>query len=335
MSEETTAVAEYVDAEVQAVREYTSRPLVFKKTLEIQQEQRKLIKAYVESNMQRDVDYGVIPGTAKPTLYKPGAEKLCDLFRCVAKFEHEKVIEDFSAEKPLFFYRLRCRIYSHDSERLVAEGVGSANSMEGRYRWRNADRLCPKCGKATILRSKFSDRNAPGSEPGWYCYGKKGGCGSNFAADDKTIVGQVQGRVENDDIFTVANTVLKMAKKRALVDATLGLARCSDIFTQDVEDFQDAGERATTDELNPTPPPSNEFRRAPAGALGKKEQEEILNLLHDLNQDWLQGKQRISQIVGRTIAENDHVSSLSLGEYQTLRSHLLAAIEKKKSRKRS
>jgi hypothetical protein len=37
--------------------------------------------------------------------------------------------------------------------------------------------------------------------------------------------------------FTIANTVLKMAKKRAMVDAVLIVASLSNIFTQDMEDF--------------------------------------------------------------------------------------------------
>ena len=36
--------------------------------------------AFVKAQMQRDVDYGVIPGTSKPSLLKPGAEKLLRLF---------------------------------------------------------------------------------------------------------------------------------------------------------------------------------------------------------------------------------------------------------------
>lgn len=44
-------------------------------------------------------------------------------------------------------------------------------------------------------------------------------------------------RVENPDIADTYNTVLKMAKKRALVDATLTATGCSDMFTQDIEDF--------------------------------------------------------------------------------------------------
>src|SRR6185295_4560350 len=30
--------------------------------------------------MEKDEDYGIIPGTPKPTLLKPGAEKLCNVY---------------------------------------------------------------------------------------------------------------------------------------------------------------------------------------------------------------------------------------------------------------
>ena len=34
----------------------------------------KVMVAFVKAQMKRDIDYGVIPGTKKPTLLKPGAE---------------------------------------------------------------------------------------------------------------------------------------------------------------------------------------------------------------------------------------------------------------------
>ena len=44
-------------------------------------------------------------------------------------------------------------------------------------------------------------------------------------------------KVENPDIADTWNTVLKMAKKRAFVDAVKSTTAASDIFTQDVEDL--------------------------------------------------------------------------------------------------
>lgn len=44
-------------------------------------------------------------------------------------------------------------------------------------------------------------------------------------------------RYKNQDAANIANTVLKMSKKRALVDATLSATRASGMFTQDLEDM--------------------------------------------------------------------------------------------------
>jgi hypothetical protein len=234
--ETTTAI---VPAETTAVVPRGTRAVLFAEALKEEAQQRQLLGQYVKEQMTAGTDFGVIPGTDKPTLLKPGAEKLVDIYRCYAEYICVAKTEDF--DKPLFAYEFKSRIIHRESGSVVAEGVGSCNSREGKYRWRNGDRKCPKCSKAgTLKKSKFPPRGAPqGTEPGWYCYAKVGGCGAEFAANDKTIVGQEVGKVENDDVCTYANTVLKMAKKRALVDAAIALARCSDIFTQDVEDLHE------------------------------------------------------------------------------------------------
>jgi hypothetical protein len=54
---------------------------------------------------------------------------------------------------------------------------------------------------------------------GYFCWRKKDGCGALFPLGDKAIENQEVGRVENPDIADTYNTVLKMAKKRAQVDA--------------------------------------------------------------------------------------------------------------------
>ncbi len=47
-------------------------------------------------------------------------------------------------------------------------------------------------------------------------------------------------RIENEDIADVYNTVLKIAKKRAHIDATLTVTGAADLFTQDLIDEDDA-----------------------------------------------------------------------------------------------
>jgi hypothetical protein len=209
----------------------TERAIIMAQSLKEDTEQRALVKAYVKKHMVAGIDYGTIPGTQKDTLLKPGAEKLVDLFRCTAAFEITERIEDW--DKGMFHYEFRTRIASRDTSTILAEGFGSANSKEGIYRWRNAARKCPHCGKETIITGKEEYGG------GYICFAKKGGCGAKWDKGAPEIEKQGQGKVENDDIYTLVNTILKMAKKRALVDGAIALARCSDIFTQDVEDMVD------------------------------------------------------------------------------------------------
>lgn len=183
------------------------------------------------------VDFGVIPGTGdKPTLLLPGMEKLLRALRLRPEYHLLSSKEDF--DKPLFYYRYECRLIEIESGLCVSTAIGSANSYEAKWRWREQKRACPKCGTANINRSKFPPRNNPNAEPGWYCYAKTGGCGAEFAADDKTITEQVTGRMENPDIFDQINTIDKIAQKRALGSAIKGAANVSEYFTVDLEDLQ-------------------------------------------------------------------------------------------------
>jgi hypothetical protein len=224
----------------------TRRGMLTREALVVEKEQRSLLKAFVEEMMVEGQDYGIIPGTAKPTLLKPGAEKLLDLFRCTPEFflVTDHCHEDF--KEGFFKYTFSLRVYGPNGS-VLAEGYGSANSMEARYRWRDGKRKCPECGHAeALLKSK--------KEPGFFCWDKKGGCGANFKPDDRRITEQVVGKVPNPDIADLDNTILKMAKKRALVDGAIALARCSDMFTQDVEDFMQHGPPDEAPPATATPP---------------------------------------------------------------------------------
>jgi hypothetical protein len=56
--------------------------------------------------------------------------------------------------------------------------------------------------------------------------------------------------VPNDRIMDLANTILKMADKRALVAATINATGVSDLFTQDLDD----GRGDEREDETPTPP---------------------------------------------------------------------------------
>ena len=186
--------------------------------------------------------YGVIPGTQKPTLLKPGAEKLCLLFRLAPSYDVTRREMDGGHIE----YEVACQLRHITSDSLIASGVGLCTTMETRYRWRKGAHACPHCAESAIIKGKEEFGG------GWLCWKKKGGCGAKFA-DDAFDMADLKP-VENPDLADTYNTVLKMAKKRAHVDATLTATAASDIFTQDMEDGS-VTHVGTTPKPSTMPPP--------------------------------------------------------------------------------
>ena len=186
------------------------------------------------SLMVADVHYGVIPGTNKPSLLKPGAEVLLDAFRLVPDYHVTRETGD-GISAPFVSFIVRTTIHVGDTSGVVVGvGIGESNSHEKKYRWRQGQKTCSLCGKATIRRSKEEWGG------GYYCNAKEGGCSSKFNKGSDEFVAldrQESGPGENPDPFDLANTLLKMAAKRSLVSATLAATRSSDLFTQDVDEI--------------------------------------------------------------------------------------------------
>lgn len=84
--------------------------------------------------LKRDVDFGVIPKTKKPSLYKAGAEKICFAYGLMQRYAIESKVED-CGENPLFYYLVRCdlvKLLPTGQEIVFTSGYGSANSKEKR-----------------------------------------------------------------------------------------------------------------------------------------------------------------------------------------------------------
>lgn len=217
---------------------------------------RKAVIEFTRELMVEGVDYGKIPGTTKNTLLKPGAEKLNTMFGLVPRPTLVRVVEDWDGRdhngEPFFNFVYRYGLYRGNN--LVAEADGSCNSWEVKYRYRDAQRLCPTCGKPAIFKSKQGD--------GWFCWAKRDGCGANFKADDVRISSQPIGKIPNPDPADLHNTIMKMGQKRAYIASTLLALNASEFFTQDLEDFADTEPSSHHDEspaaapvAQETPPP--------------------------------------------------------------------------------
>jgi hypothetical protein len=163
------------------------------------------IRELVESVMQENVHYGKIPGTPKKSLWKPGAELICAMLRIGVRYE----VEDL-ARGDVAHYRVRC-IGFNTAGQMLGEGLAEASTGEEKYRWRTA--LCQEeydDTPETHRRIKY----------------RRGQGGGHYK--------QMQIKTETADS---ANTILKMAAKRAHVAMTLTVAGCSDFFSQDFEDI--------------------------------------------------------------------------------------------------
>lgn len=193
-----------------------------RKTVEQMVEQRTAIVEAMRKVMKVDIDYGTIPGTPKPTLYKPGSEKILSMFHLAATPR----VEDVSTPDCIR-YRVFVDVTHAPTGTFVGSGMGEASSAETKYQWREV--VCEEEWQATP-----EDRR----RAKW----KKG-----FKSAPAYAVRQV--RTEMDD---VANTILKMAKKRAQIDATLTVTAASDVFSQDLEDLKDAGLDPQVGEAQPS-----------------------------------------------------------------------------------
>ena len=167
--------------------------------------QVQVIQQCMAKLMKKDTHYGTIAGCGnKPVLLKPGAELILTLFRISPEPEVEEFSDGFDVR-----YRITVKGVHITTGNVVGYGVGEASTSEKKYKWRKA--ICDAEYDNTIETHRQ------------IAYIKK----------DGQVYQEKQVRQNPADIL---NTVLKMAKKRALVDLCLTATACSDIFVQDLDD---------------------------------------------------------------------------------------------------
>lgn len=173
----------------------------------------RLFQVVIKSELKKDHDYGVIPGTGdKPTLLKPGAEKITKLLNCFDNYEEVDSVEKWEDKGAFFHYKIKCILCDITTGLKISSGIGSCNSKESkyRYRWVPVWELTPA---QEAVKDEMPTQKRGKSERKYLFY-----------------------RFENDDPFSLVNTIMKMASKRAHISAALSAGRLSDLFSQDLED---------------------------------------------------------------------------------------------------
>jgi len=176
-------------------------------TVEELKQQVNVIQQAMKTLMKDETHYGVVPGCGKKqVLLKPGAELIMTLFRIGG----EPVVEEFTDGFDVR-YRVTIKGFHIPTGNVVGYGIGEASTSEKKYKWRSA-----------VCHEEYEDTPETRRQ---IAYLKEYG--------SSKIVRVEQVRQNPADIL---NTVLKMAKKRALVDLCLTATACSDIFVQDIDD---------------------------------------------------------------------------------------------------
>lgn len=228
----------------------------------------------VRQTLKEGHDYGVIPGTPKPTLLKPGAEKIIKLLNLSEDYEIIEKTEVWDDEAPFFRYLIKCTLRDIATGTFVSAVIAETNSKESKWRWRWVPETeIPACidapkkatlkkrsGKRTLFEFDFALQKKETTGQ----YGKPPEYWAQFEAAIKAktarnVMKAVKSgkeypgveidtgidlfRVPNDEIFDQVNTLVKMCQKRGLTGTALSVGRLSDLFTQDREDMmEDAAE---------------------------------------------------------------------------------------------
>jgi hypothetical protein len=98
-------------------------------------DQRNMLKRFISNQLTVDIDYGIIPGCQKPSLYKPGAEKIANIFQLGSRIAKSEKTLDIKQNFAMF--AVTVEIYHLPSGRSIAQCEGIANSQEVKYRERN------------------------------------------------------------------------------------------------------------------------------------------------------------------------------------------------------
>jgi len=190
--------------------------------------QVNIIQNIMRSVMKDDEHYGTIPGCKHPSLYKSGAEKLGFAFRLAPEYD-VRTIDMPGGHRE---YQVKCRLRHIPTGSMVGEGEGSCTTMEGKYRFRGGEK---EGTGQSVPKEYWNLKNAGKVSEAKTLIG-----GEGFAPckiDGKWEICSIGEKVEHDNPADYYNTCLKMAKKRAHVDAILTATAASDIFTQDIEDM--------------------------------------------------------------------------------------------------
>jgi len=104
------------------------------KAMEAMRSQRTALKEFIGSQMVEGInnDFAVIPGCKHPSLLKPGAEKIANIFQLGSRIVN--VEKDIDMHQSFVMFTYRIEIYYLPNDVAIATCEGSCNNLEAKYR---------------------------------------------------------------------------------------------------------------------------------------------------------------------------------------------------------
>jgi len=147
-----------------------------------------LSDALVQNVLEPGIDYGIHPGTRSQALKDPGANTIINAFNCYPKAE--VLFREVSNDR--IAYVIDIALISREDGLAKSTGTGAASTKETRYGYRWV------------------------SDPEEFGFDRE-------SLKKRTDRGNTTYRIDNPDWSELENTILKMARKRAEVDAAMAL----------------------------------------------------------------------------------------------------------------
>lgn len=106
-------------------------------SIEAMSERIAMMKKFVSSQLVNNIngDYAKIPGTPKPSLLKPGAEKLLLLFKLGFRFTILSQVIDLIIGEVSFL--IKCEVFRKDDGVVVGEYIAYCSNKEKKYKSQN------------------------------------------------------------------------------------------------------------------------------------------------------------------------------------------------------
>ena len=124
-----------------------------------------LCQQLVSEVLEKDIDWGTIPGVPQPFLFDSGAAKIMAAFNCYAKYT---LLEKTDTSYKLAF-TFESQLINRNSGEVIATGIGACSTTEKKYRyiWKEqgaeAEQLLNNIAK---MAAKRADIDAVQSLPG-------------------------------------------------------------------------------------------------------------------------------------------------------------------------